>query len=621
MKALLRDRQLWLLGLTGALALALGFFTLTPDYSLRTVIYGGYWAMLLIFALFAWMLWRIARASFPGWAALRAAPKWPAALIGGCGTLLLVHEGFGFKILMDEVMLLGTSMSLHFDKTALVPTRGHDIQGAFQLLSGQLDKRPLFHPFLLSLLHDLTGYRPENAFVLNVILTFVLLAVVYVVGRKLTSPAGGALAVLLLTSLPLLAQNATGGGFEMLNLVMIAGTVALGLRYAEKRDNDSLSALCLSAVLLAQTRYESVLFLVPVAVLILWTWWREQRVHLTPIAICSPLLLLPYALQNKVFTVRDSSWELASRPGSGKPFSLGYLPDNAQHALNFFFDTTGDQSNSLVLAALGFLAVPFFVLWGYKVLKNARAESSLRIATVIFALGFALHTALMMGYFWGKFDDPVIRRLSLPLNLGFVFATVVIAGELARSFASTVWRVAVVLVTVGLFCNSLPSMARHDYTFDYYIGRETVWRRDFMAAHPEKDYLVIDTSSITWITHLVSSTPMQQALEHKENIIFNLRNHTFSAIYAFQRYEVDSDTGALTVQKDDDLGPDYKLETVWERRFTPLRVSRISRVVAVKEGPTTMPVAPPPPPMSKLTKESREKIRQQFLDKFIQKLP
>src|SRR5450432_4297934 len=88
-------------------------------------------------------------------------------------TVLLVHETFGFKIGMDEIMLLGTSMSMHLDKTVLVPVRGNDIQGTFAILDGMMDKRPLFFPFLVSLLHDLTGYRPANAFVLNGTLTFV----------------------------------------------------------------------------------------------------------------------------------------------------------------------------------------------------------------------------------------------------------------------------------------------------------------------------------------------------------------------------------------------------------------------------------------------------------------
>ncbi|MBI5382647.1 MAG: glycosyltransferase family 39 protein [Opitutae bacterium] len=612
------DRRLVLFGLSTVLAVGLGFFSLTPEQSLRVVIYGGYWAMLLLTVWFGWSLWRIARTDRRDLRELWSAPRWPAVLIGACGLLLLMHESYGFKILMDEVMLLGTSMSMHFDKTALVPMRAHDLQGAFELLGGQLDKRPLFHPFLLSVLHDLTGYRPANAFVLNTGLTFLLLTLAYRCGLRIAGRGAGAAAVLLLTSLPLLAQNATGGGFELLNLVMILTTLLLAMRWGEKRDEDSLSALCLSAVLLAETRYESVVFLLPVGLAVLWGWWRERRLVLPLTAACAPLLMLPYALQNKVFSVRNSSWELASQPGFEKPFSLSYVSDNIGHALNFFFDVSGHQSNSLVLAGLGFVALPFFALWIVRTLQRSREESPARVMLACFGIGLAVHTALMMCYFWGRFDDPVIRRLSLPLNLALVLAIVTVAAELSRH--PHVWRVLAGLTLAGIFAQSLPAMAKHDYSLMYYVGRETEWRREFVAAHPERDYLVIDNNSIIWITHLVSSTPMRQALDKKDNIIFNLRNRTFTAIYAFQRFDIDPATHRPVVQRDDDLGPDYKLETVWERRFTPLTVSRISRVTAIQEGPLTPPPRDPPP-LEKLSPSEREKVRQQYFDRFIQRLP
>ncbi len=612
------DRRLVLLCLSAALAVVLGFLTFTPDQSLQAVIYGGYWAMLLLTLLFGWTLFKIARDSRPEWPDWRQGPRWPVLLVTGGSVLLLVHETYGFKILMDEIMLLGTSMSMHIDKTALVPMRGHDIQGAFQLLAGQLDKRPLFQPFLVSVLHDFTGYRPENVFALNTVLTFVLMTLTYITGCRISGRGAGAVAVLLLTGLPLLAQNATGGGFELLNLVMILATLLLGMRYVARRDANSLEAFALAGILLANTRYESVLFLLPVGLTVLWVWWSDRKPVVTWLVVAMPLLLLPYALHNKVFSVRAASWEMASRPGYDKPFSLAFIPDNIAHDLNFFFNTTGEHSNSLVLSGLGFLALPFFGLWALKTLLNLRTAPPARGALAIFALGLAAHALLMLCYFWGKFDDPVIRRLSLPLNLTLVLAIITVAAEM--NWRGRIWRVLAGLAGAGFFAYSLPAMARHSYSLDYYVGREVDWRREFIAAHPERDYLFIDQDSILWLTHQVSATPIRQALDHKDNIIFNARNHLFTAIYVFQRYNVDPETGRLVVPKDDDLGPDYQLETVWERRFTPLTVSRISRVVSIREGPITLPVAQPKP-LEGLSPAEQEKIREQFLDRFIKRLP
>jgi len=607
-----------LLPLVGGLAVLLGFVTLTTDQSLRAMIYGGYWMMLLLTVLFGWNLWQLARTDWPGWTAWRAAPRWPAALITVCGGLLLVHETYGFKILMDEIMLLGTSMSLHFDKLALVPMRGHDLTGAFEVLNGQLDKRPLFQPFLVSLLHDLTGYRPENVFLLNTGLTFLLLALAYQAGRRIGDRAAGAVVVLLLTSLPLLAQNATGGGFEVLNLVMLLAALLLGIRFALQPDGHALNAFLLSGILLALTRYESVVFLFPVALVVAWVGWRARRLHLTWTALASPLYLLPYAWQHQVFAARPGAWELASRPGSERVFSATYLPDNLGHALNFFFNTTGEHSNSLVLAALGFVALPFLLLWLLKALRQLRSLPPARAVFAFFILGLLAHTLLLLCYFWGRFDDPVIRRLSLPLNLLLAFSVVAVAAEFR--FPPRAWRVLAAGVVAGLFGHSLPIMARHDYTLDYYVGREMAWRREFIAAHPERDYLVIDNNSIIWITHLVSSTPIPQVLMNKERIIFNLRNRLFTSIYVFQRLEVDPLTGTATVPGEDQLGPDFQLETVWERRFTPLKLSRISRIVTIREGPTTRP-APATDPVTTLPPEELERARQGFFEQLIQRLP
>lgn len=611
------DRRFLLFCLSTLLAVVLGFFTFSPETALQCVIYGGYWAMLGLTGLFGWSLLRLIREE-PPWRAWCDHPKWPALLVGACGLLLIVHETYGFKILMDEVMLLGTSMSMHLDKTALVPMRGHDIQGAFQLMAGQLDKRPLLQPFLVSVLHAFTGYRPENVFVLNTLLTFVFLALGYVLGCRIAGRGAGVVVVLLFTSLPLLAQNATGGGFELLNLVLIAATLLLGMRYLARRDEASLDAFGLSGILLANTRYESVLFLLPVGLSILWVWWRQRRAQFTGIVLLMPLLMVPAVLQNKVFRVRSSAWELAGQPGYEKVFSPAYVPDNIGHALNFLFSTTGEHSNSVVFSALGCLALPFFVLWVAKQWRRLREAPPTHAALAIFSLGFAAHTLLLLCYFWGKFDDPVIRRLSLPLHLTFALAVVAVAAQAARS--DRIWRWLVGIIGVGFFAYSLPAMARRDYTLDYYVGREMEWRREFIAAHPERDYLVIDNNSICWITHLVSATPIKQAIDNKGTILFNFRNRIFSEIYVFQRFNVDPATGRITAQPEDQLGSDYSLETVWEKRFTPLTVSRISRVTAIDEQ------TPPPLPtesssLSRMTPAEQEKIRQEYLDNFIKRLP
>ena len=531
--------------------------------------------------------------------------------------MLLVHESFGFKIVMDELMLAGTSMDMHFSREVLTPFRGTDIHGTYVIVEGMMDKRPLFFPFLESILHDLTGYRPENAFVLNGILTVVFLGLVNAAGRKLAGRLAGFLGVALFAGLPLLGQNATGGGFELLNLVMILGTLLLGARFLALRDGASFTALCYSALLLAQVRYESAIFLGPVVLIIVWVWWRQGRAILTWPVMAAPLLMVCCALQNRIFDLRSTAWQLQSKPGMTKPFSLAYIPDNLAHASGFFFGRSTDQPDSLVLSALGCVAVFFLLLLVVKRLRALSAEPAISVAVTLFSLGFAAQFALMMCYFWGHFDDPVIRRLSLPTHLWMVIAVMAVLQQFPRL---AVVRSLLAVAVLGILAQGVPAMASHAYNQEYLAGLETAWRRRFIADTPQKDYLMIDKDSILWVAHQVSSTPVTSAADRKDSLVFFMKNHVFSDIYVFQGFTVDADTGKLTIRPDDDLGPDYVLETVREEHLALLTLSRISRVTEIRSG-TAVLSKPEPDHVVPKSREEIEKERQAYYENFLRQLP
>ena len=611
------DKRVWLLLLVGLLAAVLGLYAIPGRSAIAFVSETGYWFVLAAFALFLRALWQTFGPQLRAWRAWKW--DWPSlALTGLAGIILLVHESFGFKIVMDEIMLLGTSMSMHFDRTVLTPVRGNDIQGAFVILDGMMDKRPLFFPFLLSLLHDLTGYRPANAFVLNGLLTFGFLGLVNLCGRLLAGRIAGMLGVLLFAGLPLLAQNATGGGFELLNVVMILATLLLGARFVRDRDEPSLTAFCLSGLLLAQTRYESLLYLLPVALLVLWVWRDGRRVILSWPVVCAPLLLLPYPLQHRIFELRTSSWQMAGQPDSSRPFSLSYVPDNLAHAVNFFFAGPTEQPVSLVFSLLGWLAVPFFLLFVAKRIPTLAAEKPIVTATVFFSIGLAGQFLLMMCYFWGRFDDPIIRRLSLPTWLWLAIAVLAVLPQLTGAAAR---RVLLGIAAVAVLASGIPAMATHAYSQEYLPGRETAWRRQFIADQPRHDYLAIDNDSILWIAHQISATPVYQAILHRDAIAFHLRNRTFSAIYVFQRFNIDPATGKMTLREGDDLGPDFVLEPVREERLQTLTLSRISRLKELRNGPAPAARAPEAAPAVSLDPAEAERARKAYLQNFIKELP
>jgi len=333
--------------------------------------------------------------------------------------------------------------------------------------------------------------------------------------------------------------------------------------------------------------------------------------------ILLPLLMIHCALHTRIFDIRASSWQLQSKPGFTKPFSVGYVPDNLVHATAFLFGRSTDQPNSYVLSALGCAGVLFFLLLAAKRLRALGSESPLSVASIFFTAGFAVQFALMMCYFWGQFDDPVIRRLALPTLLWMVVAILAVLPEFPRpAFVKTLLGVTV----LGILAQGVPSMAAHAYNQEYLAGLETAWRRDFIRSQPTNDYLVIDNDSILWIAHKVTATTVGAAISRRVDLAFFMRTHSFSDIFVFQRYDVDPDTGKMKLRDGDDLGPDYVLETVRAERLQTLTQTRISRLLEIRDGKKVISNAEPDREVPK-DKAAIDKAREAYLENFLRRLP
>ena len=104
----------------GLAAAALAFALIPGAAAITFVSRAGYWLVLAAFACWVWALLRTFRPDLRADAWRRIDP-FGAALVAAGGTVLLAHEAFGFKIIMDEIMLLGTSMSMHFERVVQTP--------------------------------------------------------------------------------------------------------------------------------------------------------------------------------------------------------------------------------------------------------------------------------------------------------------------------------------------------------------------------------------------------------------------------------------------------------------------------------------------------------------------
>lgn len=583
-------RRVLVFAASGGLAFAVGFVVVAPPVAERLIIAGGYFYILGVFAAFAYFAGRVVVARRevairwmrrPGWAGV-------ALLIA---TLFTVwSDTFRHKVLFDEYVLQGTAWHMHATKEIGTPMRAYDIAGTWLAIDTFLDKRPFFFTFLVSLLHDVTGYRLENAFGLNVGMAVICLGLAYWVTRAVTDRrAPAVLVVALLASLPLFGQNATGASMEMHNLGMIAVVLAAGVLYARAPDPDRLSFLVLATVLLAQSRYESVLFVGPVAIIVVLGWWRAGRVLLPWPALIAPLLLVPYAWHSRVVDTKPVLWQL--REGDTGRFGWHYLAGNLEGARNFFFATSPTQPNSLWLTLLGLAGI----LWaGVRLGGRWRRRHSVPLAlspplAVLALVGSAIiaNLGMLMFYYWSRFDEPITARFALPAY----FLLVLFAGWLVhawdRKWPAT--RIAALGLVAWLLVVAAPAYARRLYTTQNMVMREIEWELEQMQSRPGPVLVITSKATMPYLLHRISAINTQVAKGRGPQIAWHLQQGTFSEVLVAQVVRPTSAAGDAGVDPEDELPPEFKLEPLERKRFGT-RWIRVSRLVAV-DVPGALPSA------------------------------
>lgn len=580
--------KLGLAAISSAIALLLPLQVLSHSQSILIVRNAGYWLMLLCCGLFLWKVYSEFRKT--KWLQVSDYFKahWFGCLLAGIIAIALsTRDATGFKILYDEHVLSSTARSMHIDQIAYVQAAGHFIDGELVATVGNTDKRPLLFPFMLSIVHNVFGYDVANAFVLNAALGFVTLALLYGLVARLCSRSYGILSLLLFGGLPLLAQNVTGGGYELFNLCLI---LALALTAAHYFGRDSqqggLDLMIMSSVLLANVRYESILYvLVPPAVVLL-NYLRSGKLHLTWFSSLTPLLLLAPLLSFRVFRDQPNFIQTSQE----NFFSLRHLPANLSEAATYLFDWQGDYTNSLLLSVIGLISL-LVLLARYlpRVLDLARQRDPAVafIPVLIVILGA---TTLTLCNWWGGWTDPATQRFSLPFQLTLVVCT---ALAFHRVLKATEAPKTVLLLGAGYFLFVSPihcHRMQHEFRMNTTPGYNWAMRWVQNEA-PVGNHLYISESAIGLGLLEVSAIPMRSANAMPERIAFTQELGLFDEVFIFE--ELVEWDGDLRISKHlTPVSERFKRETIAktylsEKRF--YRVSRLTEVLPAPAGEVTLP--------------------------------
>ncbi len=506
------------------------------------------------------------------------------SLIGTC--FLQTREPYGFKITADEYVISSEAKSIHRNNTSEYSLKSFRIYRAVKPISEIVDKRPPSFPVLLAIVHDLSGFRVANVFVLNAMVTFGFIFMLgYLVSRAVTGDFSSRIllavhTILIALSLPLLAQNSNGGAGELFNLLMILLSSYLAYLYLKDEREQWLVLWLLVSIVLFYVRYESALFVVAVGIILLLKSVRLKRLAAWPGLLVMPLALVPMLLRNRIFEIfPDGSWQFQGNETAA--FSFDYFVENMGHAVLYFFELDLYSSNSFLITYVGFPAL--LILMVRALLMLMRREPFTVGDTVFLVYGgvVILNFLLLMCYHWGTIDTLEASRLALPFMLLMGAGIVRILLIIVRKRSDYLNAGLCILIAYLVF-HTIPSTSSHDYTKRNYEALTEEWAFEKLQTLNDPSAFVITSNPLLWSLYDVPVYHSAQIKENLGNFEFHLANHSFNA-YLVQRFRRNPITGEYVFVDSSGIGKAYALETLGTFSYKPYEFAVLSRITGPKD--------------------------------------
>ncbi|MBP5468508.1 MAG: glycosyltransferase family 39 protein, partial [Candidatus Riflebacteria bacterium] len=239
-----------------------------------------------------------------------------------------------FRVLADETNLVSISQSLYESKETHLSISAFEYPFSQKdILQDKIEKRPAFFPYLLSIIHTLTGYRAENVFVFNFIIGFLSLFFVYYLIYIIWGKYWGLLGTISLVSYPLFVMYVNSAGFEVFNMLCSLIFFLCLFYFINKPSAIATEVLLFFIPLISQSRYESILSVFVAIPVILFLLPKQEYSRLSYKVYCFPLLFItPVWL--RLTTNNAYSWQVDNLE---EGFGFKWFIINVKKAFDFYF--------------------------------------------------------------------------------------------------------------------------------------------------------------------------------------------------------------------------------------------------------------------------------------------
>jgi hypothetical protein len=443
-----------------------------------------------------------------------------------------------FKVFGDEANLVKVSRAMYFDKSSM--TSNQRLSGVeqdqYDFLNETIDKRPLVFPFLTSLIHNIAGYNANNVFILNFIVSIFILFSVFCLCSEIMPKHMGFLAAIITACLPEFSFSITSGGFEALNLLFILLTLLAVYEFVKHQTSKTAEFLFLCIVIAAQIRYETVLLVIALLVLLPLLIQNKILLKYSWITYFIPFLMIPVLWQQRV--VLDSEnihkWlQYIDVPDGSAAFGISNLNLNIPRNLGVFFGIDMNYGFSPVISIMTLIGL-YIILKKFVVnFRDLGVEKK-----YLFIYGSTCFLLLFIVgnlYYFFDFFHPSLNRLSFVFIPCFVFPSII--------FLHTVYlytsQKSLSIMFILLICHLVVSIAvvsHQKLTHEILSTKEYYLILDFIEQNsdPNQKILVITDQHNCLLMHDYDAISFPTANNNKNLIVAKLKH--YDRVFVFRKY-------------------------------------------------------------------------------------
>ena len=353
-------------------------------------------------------------------------------LFTSIGSLVCKPE---FRIFSDEINLFSISQNIYESKECIAGgSQIYHFDGSIEIIEKSfvskehfINKRPILFPYLVNILHLLTGYRYQNVFIINYLCGILILFFLYLLLHFKFGRFWAQTSIIILSSYPLYVWYVNSAGFDILNLLCSLIYFLLIYFFINKPEAINGELLLMWMPILGQSRYESAIAVFPTLILLFYLLPKVEYTKFSFRLYLFPILFLPIAWLRGIKAVVDNS----DGVDLNNQFGISNFIENFKQSLVFFFSGNEEYGIIPIISIIALLGFIFFIK---KVKIKSKENLSLFIG--IFSY-YILHLIIKLSFCQGisDFTKPLTSRHSLIFLPVFIFFSIYMLVHLTIKFS------------------------------------------------------------------------------------------------------------------------------------------------------------------------------------------